>query len=283
MKNILITGVSTGIGYGCTQAFLNSGYRVFGSVRKKEHAQKLQEEFGENFLPLVFDVTDHQAIKKSAVEVEEMLKGATLDGLINNAGISVSGPVSHIPIDNFRKQFEVNFFGQIAVTQAFLPIMGMVNDFEGKAGRIVMMSSVSGRSTLPFMGPYSASKYALEAISDALRRELMAYGIDVVVIEPGPVKTAIWDKGDDKAIESIKDTRYYGPVKKFSEFMMDLGANGIELDVFSQQVLKIFESRNPKTRYVITKDKLKNFTLPGLLPDKWVDAALGKMLGLKKE
>ena len=197
MENVLITGVSTGIGYSLCKIYLDKGCRVMGSVRNQVDAERLTSEFGQHFHPLVFDVTDHNAINKSVKNVTELLGDEGLDCLINNAGIAVSGPVMHLSVEDYQRQFDVNLFGVIAVTQAFLPLLGAVKNYGNQPGKILNMSSVSGRIAFPFLSPYCASKFALEAFSDALRRELLLYGIDVISIEPGPIKTPIWNKETD--------------------------------------------------------------------------------------
>src|SRR5919112_3166992 len=182
VSNVLITGASTGIGHATAKRMLAYGWDVFAGARKDEDLERLR---GEGFTPLKLDVTDPHTIAAAKDELDE--RG--LRGLVNNAGIAVSGPIEFIPLDELRQQLEVNLVGQVAVTQAFLP-----NVREAK-GRIVNVSSIGGRLALPLVGPYAASKFGLEAVSDSLRRELRPWGIHVALIEPGGVKTPIWDKG----------------------------------------------------------------------------------------
>jgi NAD(P)-dependent dehydrogenase (short-subunit alcohol dehydrogenase family) len=196
MKSVVVTGASTGIGWGCVKILIGAGYRVFGSVRKQADADRLQAEFGPNFTPLIFDVTDQAAVQRGAAVVEKALGGETLLGLVNNAGIAVAGPLLYIGIDELRQQLEVNLIAQLTVTQAFAPLLGADTSRKGEPGRIVMMSSIGGKNAFPFMGPYSASKFGLEGLSESLRRELMVFGIDVIMIRPGAVRTPIWDKAD---------------------------------------------------------------------------------------
>ena len=185
MKSIVITGVSTGIGWGAAKVAIQKGFRVFGSVRKAADAQRLSAEFGPNFTPLIFDVTDEAAVAAAARQVREALGGETLFGLVNNAGVAVAGPLLHLPIAEFRQQIEINLTGAVIVTQAFAPLLGADKDLKGPPGRIVNISSVGGRNATPFMAPYNASKFALEGLSESLRRELMLFGIEVIVVAPG--------------------------------------------------------------------------------------------------
>jgi len=189
VKSIVVTGASTGIGKSTAKVLLDHGFMVFGSVRKEADGAGLRAEFGENFSPLIFDVTDEDAIRAGAASVADALGQNTLAGLVNNAGIAVAGPLEHVPIEQFRYQIEVNVLGVFSVTQAFLPLLGTDRTRQGTPGRIVNISSVAGKMAAPFIGPYAASKHALEGMSASLRRELMIYGIDVVIIGPGAVAT----------------------------------------------------------------------------------------------
>ena len=162
MKSIVVTGVSTGIGWGCVRVLVGAGFRVFGSVRTVEDAERLSKEFGASFTPLIFDVTDEAAVRAAASKVASALCGATLFGLVNNAGIAVGGPLLYVKIDDFRRQLEVNLTGQLIVTQTFAPLLGVDQSRKGPPGRIVMMSSVGGRNALPFFGAYCAAKFGLE-------------------------------------------------------------------------------------------------------------------------
>ena len=193
MQSVVITGVSTGIGWGALKILTSKGIHVFGSVRKLEDAERLTSEFGDSFTPLIFDVTDEKSVGEAVEQVRNQINGNNLLGLVNNAGIAIGGPLMHQPIADFRKQIEVNLIGQLIVTQAFLPLLGTDSNLQGKPGRIINISSVGGKISSPFLGAYSASKFGLEAISEALRRELTIYGIDVIIIVPGSVVTPIWD------------------------------------------------------------------------------------------
>jgi short-subunit dehydrogenase len=274
-KTILITGVSTGLGYGSAKELIARGYTVFGSVRKKEDADRLQTEFGEKFIPLIFDVTDHSAVDLAVLTVKQKLNGQGLGGLINNSGISVSGPIQYLPIDELRRNFEVNVFGLIKVTQAFLPLLGAQKDHSSAPGRILNISSVAGKLAPPYMSPYVGTKHAVEGISHCLRRELMQFGIDVIIIGPGAVQTPIWDKG---SLDTYKDTPYISSLAKyFTRFVTD-GKKGMPLDIFSKRLADIFETPKPKTRYAIVQGTFMNWTLPRLLPDRMLDNFFKKLI-----
>ena len=283
MKKVVITGVSTGIGYSSAKILCDSGYRVFGSVRKQEDAEKITSEFGANFTPLIFDVTDSKGIQENAQIVKgELIPGEALAGLVNNAGVAMGGPINLIDTDVFRKQFEVNFFGLIEVTKTFLPMLGAVKN-SMQQGKIINISSISGRRAHPFVAPYTASKFAVEAFSDALRREMLLYGVDVILIEPGPIKTAIWDKVPDLDDNEFTGTDYEHSLRKFYKMFIEMGKKGFDADIIGNRVKEILQDPSPKTRHVITPNRFINFTLPGILPDRMFDKLVGKGLGLLKK
>jgi len=283
MKKVVITGVSTGIGYSSAKILCDSGYRVFGSVRKQEDAEKVTSEFGANFTPLIFDVTDSKGIQENAEIVKsELLPGEALAGLVNNAGVAMGGPINLIDTDVFRQQFEVNFFGLIEVTKTFLPMLGAVKN-SMQQGKIINISSISGRRAHPFVAPYTASKFAVEAFSDALRREMLLYGVDVILIEPGPIKTAIWDKVPDLDDNEFTGTDYEHSLRKFYKMFIEMGKKGFDADIIGNRVKEILQDPSPKTRHVITPNRFINFTLPGILPDRIFDKLVGKGLGLLKK
>jgi len=277
MKSVVVTGVSTGIGWGVTKVLIARGVRVFGSVRKPADAERLSKEFGPNFVPLIFDVTDERGVGQAAEQVRKALGGAPLFGLVNNAGIAVAGPLLKLPIADFRQQMEVNLTGVVIVSQAFAPLLSVGPDGKGQPGRIVNISSVGGRSSTPFMAPYNASKFALEGLSGALRRELLLFGVDVIVVAPGAVKTAIWGKAQEVDIGPYKDTPYYGPLEKVRGFMN--GAGGLEPETLGKVVAKALTTARPKTRYTVAPNPLQHFILSHM-PDRMADRAIGKRLGL---
>lgn len=280
MKNVLITGASTGIGYDAARELVAHGYQVFGSVRKMADAERLKAAFGEPFTPLVFDVTDSAGVKTAVSTLKQQIGSVGLAALVNNAGIAVPGPVMYLPPDEFRRQFEVNLFGLLDVTQACLPLLGAVKNAPYPPGRIINISSVSGRITYPFMAPYSASKHALEALSDAMRRELLIYGIDVVVIEPGSVKTPIWDKADQLDVSPYAHTDYAPILAAMQKLFVRQGQTGLPVELVSRTIREAIEAKRPKTRYVLARKYLSGWLIPRLLPDRWLDRIMANRLGL---
>ncbi|WFU18361.1 SDR family oxidoreductase [Bradyrhizobium sp. CB3481] len=279
MRSVVITGASTGIGWACAKLLLDRGFRVFGSVRKQADANRLKREFGTNFTPLIFDVTDEAAVLAAAREVRTALNGETLAGLVNNAGIAVSGPVLELAADEFRRQMEVNFIGPIIATQAFGPLLGADPSLKGPKGRIVMMSSVAGKNGNPITAPYSASKHALEGLSESLRRELMLFGIDVIIIAPGAVKTPIWDKAEEVDISPYKNSAYLPMLEKIRAVMLNLGANGLPPEAIAEKVFGALTLPKPKVRYVVAPDPVQVF-MAGMLPKRMLDKIIAKRLGL---
>jgi NAD(P)-dependent dehydrogenase (short-subunit alcohol dehydrogenase family) len=282
MQSIVVTGVSTGIGWGVTKVCIQNGLRVFGSVRKTQDAERLKAEFGEAFIPLIFDVTDEKNVRAAAKQVREGLNGETLFGLVNNAGIAVPAPLMHQPIDDFRRQMEVNLIGQLIVTQAFLPLLGADRSLKGKPGRIINISSSSGKRGSPFVGAYVASKYALEGLSESLRMELMLYGIDVIVIGPGVIITPIWDKGEKEDISLYKDTEYGQFTERFKNYMVQHGKKGYPPEKVGEVVLHALTTPGPRVRYAVVPNALTSWIIPMLLPARWTDKIVARGLGFKK-
>ncbi len=282
MKYIVITGASSGIGYDAARYLIARGYHVFGSVRKQADGDRVQAALGEQFTPLLFDVTDGVAVATAVSQVTEKVGGNGLAGLVNNAGIAVAGPLMHLSLEEFRQQFEVNLFGLLDVTQKFLPLLGAVPNATHPPGRIVNISSVSGKIVYPFMGPYAASKHALEALSDALRRELLLFNIDVVVIEPGSVQTPIWDKAQDLDTTQYNDTAYKGMLDGMKRVFVNQGKNGIPVEKVSEVIYEALTKEKPKTRYVLARKLLTSWLLPRYLPDRRFDKIIAKRLGITK-
>src|SRR5580658_7931666 len=183
-KDVVVTGVSTGIGWGTTKILVSKGFRVFGSVRKQADADRLHREFGAGFVPLLMDITDADAVQQAARKVGSLIGDRNLLGLVNNAGIVVSGPLLYLKPSEYRRQLDVNMIAPLVVIQAFAPLLGTDKNRQGPTGRIVNISSTGAKVAIPLLGAYSSSKSGLEGMSDALRRELMLFGIDVVIIEP---------------------------------------------------------------------------------------------------
>ncbi len=280
MKTVVVTGASTGIGWGCVKVLIAAGSRVFGSVRKQADGDRLSKEFGPNFAPLLFDVTDEAAVAAGARQVEAALGGETLSGLVNNAGIAVPGPLLHLKIDDFEHQLTVNVTGQLIVTQAFAPLLGVDRSRKGAPGRIVMISSVGGKNAMPFLGAYSASKFALEGMSESLRRELMPFGIDVIIVAPGTVATPIWDKADTLDLTPFADSPYAPALGKLKAFMVANGRKGLPVEKLGETVKSALTLSNPKTRYTVAPNPLQNL-MATTLPKRFVDNLIARQLGLK--
>ena len=284
MRTILITGVSTGIGKAIAEELLKTKeYYVIGSVRKESDALYLSEKYQKLFHEVIFDVTKKDEIESGKKIVEKILSdnNSYLSCIINNAGIALGGPIRYLDVDIFRKQFEVNFFGLIEVTKIFMDMLIESNKYKMK-NKIINIGSISGKRSYPFVGPYTASKHALEGLTDALRRELLIHEVDVVLLQPGPIRTPIWEKVPDIEKNPFLKTEYEVPLRKFNKGYIQLGIDGFPPHVIGEKVVKIMKTNNPKTRYVITPKILKNFLIPGFLPDRWVDKMTGKMLGLFK-
>lgn len=281
MKTVVITGVSSGIGYNAAETLLQNGFRVFGSVRTVEDGARVKAELGDQFMPLLFDVTDRAAIETAVSQVSAALNGRTLDGLINNAGIAVPGPLNHLPVDQLQRQLDINIIGVFNVTQAFIPLLGADEARTGQPGRIVNISSVSGKIAYPFMGAYAASKHGLEALSDAWRRELLLYGIDLILIEPGTVKTPIIGKFREQVIAYL-DTPYGKWFEPLTHQIEERNQNGMEVSRVGTAVLTALTHPRPKTRYPLPNRRWTGWWLPRFLPDRWFDRIVARRLGINR-
>jgi NAD(P)-dependent dehydrogenase (short-subunit alcohol dehydrogenase family) len=279
MQSVVITGASTGIGWATAKLLLDRGFRVFGSVRKQADADRLKGEFGPNFTPLLFDVTDEAAVLAAAREVRAALNGETLFGLVNNAGVAVAGPVLELAADEFRRQMDVNVIGPIIATQAFGPLLGSDPSLKGKPGRIVMMSSVAGKNGNPLMSAYSASKFAIEGLSESLRREMMLFGIDVVIIAPGAVKTPIWSKAEEVDISVFRNSPFFPALERIRKYMLQLGETGLPAEKIAEAIAGALTSASPKVRYQITPDPMRHL-MTAILPKRMIDRIIAKRLGL---
>ncbi len=281
-RNAVVTGVSTGIGWGTVKVLTANGFRVFGSVRKQADADRLAAEFGDAFAPLLFDVTDEAGVREGAAKVREVLGGRTLDGLVNNAGIAVGGPLLHLPLDELRKQLEVNLTGVLIATQAFAPLLGADRELRGKPGRIVNIGSVGGKSAFPFMAPYHVTKYGLEGFTESLRRELLLYGIDATLVAPGSVATAIWDKAEQADYSAYDNTDYKVSLDAVMKEMMATGKKGLPPEKIGEAILHQLTASNPPTYKVVTPDPGQFFALR-FLPKRMVDKTIGKRLKLLRK
>lgn len=283
MKHVLVTGASTGIGFAAAKAFVDKGYHVYGSVRKQADADSLAAALGKHFTPLLFDVTDHAAIAAAAKRLEAEIGKEGLACLVNNAGIATSGPLMLQPLDDFRWQFEVNVIGLLAVTQAFLPLLGAKQNPGHAPGKILMISSVGGKVTAPFLGAYTSSKHALEGLSGSLRQELQLYGIDVVIIGPGAVKTPIWDKPSANELGIFEGSDYAPMMRKFQSYFVKNGQKGLPAEYLGERIVAIFEKKKPKVRYAFVPSRLKDWIIPNNMPKRMMDRIIGKATGLLKK
>ena len=279
MKSVVITGTSTGIGWGSAKVLIAAGFRVFGSVRKQADADRLVQEFGTNFVPLIFDVTDEKAVQAAAAKVRTALGGETLFGLVNNAGVAIAGPLLHLPIADFRQQIDINLTGVVITTQAFAPLLGADTSLKGKPGRIVNISSVGGRNGTPFMAPYNASKFALEGLSESLRRELLLFGVDVIIIGPGAIATPIWSKAEQVDVTPYRSTPYAPARDRIRHFMLDLGSKGLPPERVGEAVKLALTTERPRVRYAVSPQPVQDW-LARNLPRRLVDRVFGGRLGL---
>ncbi len=283
MQAVVITGVSTGIGRATAMLLAQRGFHVFGSVRKAADAASLQAELGNAFTALVFDVTDEAAVRAAVPAVRAALQGRRLAGLVNNAGIAVGGPLTDLPVAEYRHQMEVNLVGPMIVTQAFLPLLGTDPSLAGAPGRIVNITSVAGKLGAPFVGPYAASKHGLEGLSESLRRELMFYGVDVIMVAPGHVATPIWDKAEEVDPAPYEHLAIFPALKKFLDFFVAEGKKGYAPERVAGVIHHALTTPRPKARYPVVPGHFKNWTLPRLLPVRWVDKLLAAQLGLNRK
>lgn len=271
---MLVTGASTGIGECLVKKLDGLGYRVLGGVRKQTDADRLKAVLSNAFHPIELDVTDPDHIAALRDSLARHCGDHGLTGLINNAGIALGGPIEYIPLDLVRRQFEVNVFGLLAVTQACLPSLRVAR------GRIVNIGSIAGLATSPLVTPYCMSKHALESLTDGLRLELADAGIQVAVVEPGPVKTPIWEKGmaqmadAERTLPPIAMERYG---KKLAFFGKVLAANndaGVPAELVADAAIHALQSPSPRTRYLIGGQAKVRAFIARYLPDRWGDALI---------
>lgn len=282
MKMVVITGASSGIGRSAAEYLAGRGWTVLAGVRKPADGEALAGADGD-IRPLILDVADEESIAAATVRVSELLEGRTLAGLVNNAGIAEMGPLAIQPMETVRKHFEVNLFGALACSQAFAPLLGMDRARQGPPGRIVNITSVGGVIASPFLGAYTATKHALESVTDTLRRELMIYGIDAIAVGPGAVKTPIWDKAEEANDGApYPDSDWAEAIGKFSETMLEGGRTGLEPDTVSAVIETALSAKKPKARYAPVPDKLTNWTIARRLPKRWLDKVFAGRFGLKK-
>ena len=280
--SVVITGASTGIGEACALHLDQLGWRVFAGVRKDADGEALQRKASPRLMPVRIDVTDAASIAAAREVVARELGDRGLDGVVNNAGVVVAGPLEFVQIDDLRRQLEINVIGQIAVTQAFLSLV------RSARGRIVNIGSVSGKMATPFVGPYAASKFAMEALTDALRCELRPWGIQVSIVEPGSIATPIWEKtqADGDAMEAQLSTdghKLYDPaIKALRAAADELAKKGIPPVEVAKAVTHALTAKKSKTRYLVGSDARLQATLARVAPDRVRDSLVLRQLKLPK-
>lgn len=276
MKSVLVTGASSGIGRACALRLSGGGHRVFAGVRKDDDGKRLADA-DDGIVPVLLDVTDPHQIEAVASRIAEQAGG--LHGVVNNAGVARGGPIEYIPTDVWRDQFEVNVLGQIAVTRAMLPMI------RETGGRIVFIGSIGGKLATMMMGPYNASKFAIEAVGESLRQELHMWGIGVSVVEPGAIKTEIWAKGRESADHLEQEltpeaiSRYAPHIAAIRKGIEMQDKHGIDADSVAAAVEHALFSSRPKTRYLVGRDARIQSALVRLLPDTAREAIVRKFAG----
>ncbi|MCB0650423.1 MAG: SDR family NAD(P)-dependent oxidoreductase [Saprospiraceae bacterium] len=277
MHYVLITGVSTGIGYTLAKVLIEKGFSVIGSVRKESDGERLEKELGSAFQFVIFDVTDAEAVKKGFEKVQVIVGEEGLYGLVNNAGVAVAGPLQYLSMESFEHQMNVNVTGLIRTTQAFLPLLGgHQKKYKSNPGRIINIGSVSGIIASPLLGAYSASKFAVEALSDSLRRELLLHDIKVILVQPGPIKTPIWSKSSEIDPELL-ETEYAPFLRQTARRTERTAASALEPEILAELIHKTLTIKNPRARYLIT-DRKWFFRLLPLVPDRWIDNMFHKSM-----
>lgn len=282
--HVLITGASTGIGEACALWLARAGFHVFAGVRKEADGRRLIEKgIAGRITPVIIDVVDGASIETARQQIAGIVGERGLAGLVNNAGISIAGPLEVLPLERFKQQMDVNVNGQVAVTQAFLPLI------RKGTGRIVNMGSIGGRMASPFLAPYNASKFALEAISDSLRLEVQPWGIHVSLVEPGSIATPIWDKSlalseqIEREIPAAGAALYKKQIDAMRKAADEIGKGGIPADEVAKVVEHALTARKPKTRYVVGREAKIQAVAIKFLPDRVRDRFIARRLGLPKK
>lgn len=277
MRAVLLTGASTGIGRAAALRLDAAGWRVFAGVRREEDADSLRDEGSERLAPVMLDVTDPAQIAAAAARVGAE-SSAGLDGLVNNAGVAVPSPLETIPIDDFRRQIEVNLTAQVAVTQALLPALRRAH------GRVVFISSIGGRIAFPLTGAYHAAKFGIEAVGDVFRQELRPWGLRVSIVEPGSIDTPIWERGERAAEEvgarSPRREALYGPaIERYRRVVRQTAERGIPPEKVANAVEHALSSPRPRSRYLVGLDAKLQARLRPLVPTPLFDRIVARAMG----
>lgn len=278
MRAALVTGASTGIGRATALRLDAAGWQVFAGVRKDEDAASLRAAAGERLEPLMIDVTDSEQIAVAAERISTAT-GGKLDGLVNNAGLALPSPLETMPIEDFRRQIEINLTGQVAVTQAMLPAIREAR------GRIVFISSIGGLIAFPLTGAYHAAKFGIEAVGDIFRRELGPWDISVSIVEPGSIDTPIWDRGSghaDQIEERSPRVRelYGGAVDKYRTVVKQTAERGIPPEKVAATIEHALDARRPRTRYLVGIDAKVQARLRHVVPTRVMDRIIARAMGL---
>ncbi|MFT6331119.1 MAG: NAD(P)-dependent dehydrogenase (short-subunit alcohol dehydrogenase family) [Bermanella sp.] len=282
MKSVVISGASSGVGKSMALKMASEGWLVFAGVRDDESAKELSNE-NAAIIPVMLDVTDEEQLDKAVELIMSKIGNETLGGLVNNAGIAKIAPLSEQPMDEFIQHFNVVVFGSLRISQKLIPLLGGNKKRSGQPGRIVNITSVGGEVPSPFLGAYTASKHALESVTDTLRRELVVYGIDSISIGPGSVKTPIWKKAkDDDAPKRYGNSPWASSIKKFLNAMVQGGEEGLAPEIIADVVYQALTADKPKARYAPVPNKFINYTLLTTLPERWVDRIFWKKFGIDK-
>jgi NAD(P)-dependent dehydrogenase (short-subunit alcohol dehydrogenase family) len=279
MRSALVTGASTGIGRATALRLDAGGWRVFAGVRRDEDAESLRAEASGRLTPVMLDVTDGEAISAAAELLGAELGSAGLDGLVNNAGVAIPSPLETIPIEDFRRQVEVNLTGQVAVTQAMLPLI------RSARGRIVFISSIGGRIAFPLTGAYHAAKFGVEAVGDVFRQELRPWQISVSIVEPGSIDTPIWERGEKAADEiggraPAREELYGKAIASYRKVVKSLAERGIPPAKVAKVVEHALTSRRPRTRYLVGIDAKAQARLKIVIPDRAFDRLVARIMGI---
>jgi NAD(P)-dependent dehydrogenase (short-subunit alcohol dehydrogenase family) len=282
-RTILITGCSTGLGRAAAGAFAGRGYRVIATVRSDADAGRLAAAGEGRIHPLICDVTRPEQVAALPGEVRRITGDGVLDGLVNNAGHMLApGPVELQKLENIRAQFEVNVLGMMAVTIALLPLLGTADAGRrppGRPGRIVNISSIEGKVASPFIAPYAATKHAIEGFSASLRRELRLFGIKVIVVGPGGIRSEMWRKNPFD-VAAVAGTAYEKPFGILAGLLKKMEAESASAEEVARFLVRVFEAPRPKARYAHSR-ALMDGPWTMLIPDLWYDALLGLLFGLK--
>jgi NAD(P)-dependent dehydrogenase (short-subunit alcohol dehydrogenase family) len=271
VKSALVTGASTGIGRATALWLDSRNWRVYAGVRREEDATSLAEGASDRLQPLILDVTSAEQIEAASRRVAEDTGGAGLDGLVNNAGIAVPGPLETLPIEDFRRQVEVSLTAQVAVTKAMLP------SIRSAQGRVVFITSIGGLMAVQMFGAYHAAKFGLEAVGDVFRQELRPWGIRVAIVEPGSIATPIWERGEaevDVIAGRARDghSELYGEaIDAYREVARKTGARGIPPARVAKKIEHALSSWRPRTRYLVGADARGQAVTQAVLPDRLVD------------